>query len=171
MTKVLIRALSPISRTGLERMIAAETDLLIVKEESDGGDEEPDVIVSEVGPAEDSAREATMEIAEGGPAVLLLADDSSPFWTGEAIIAGARGILPRSITQEELAAAVRAAAAGLIVIHPDDAASYFPARAGEARLRRPLNRSLPANGRSSDLWPTGSQTRRSPPASGYPTIR
>ena len=39
-------------------------------------------------------------------------------------------MLPRSVSQEELAAALRAAAAGLLVVHPDDIGPHFPGRPG-----------------------------------------
>jgi NarL family two-component system response regulator YdfI len=130
MTKVLIRALSPLSAAGLEQMIIAEADFSLTKEDSGRGEEEPDVIILEVGQEEESPWGAPLEIAEGGAVVVLLADDVTPGWIGEAMASGVRAVLPRSITREELSAAVRAAMAGLIVIHPDDIASYFPGRSG-----------------------------------------
>jgi DNA-binding NarL/FixJ family response regulator len=130
MTKVLVRALSPLSAAGLEQMIAAEADFALMRENSASGEEEPDVIIAEVGPAEESPWDAPLEISEGGAAVILLADHATPGWTGEAMAAGVKAVLPRSITREELAAAVRAATVGLIVLHPDDLGSFLPGRSG-----------------------------------------
>jgi DNA-binding NarL/FixJ family response regulator len=54
------------------------------------------------------------------PLVLLL-DDPLPPWTAAALRAGVKAVLPADSTAEELQATVQAAAAGLIVLHPNDA--------------------------------------------------
>jgi NarL family two-component system response regulator YdfI len=56
--------------------------------------------------------------AESPPLVVLVADPQPP-WIGEALRAGVRGILPRDATLAEIAAAIQAAAAGLVVLHPE----------------------------------------------------
>ena len=53
------------------------------------------------------------------PPIVLLASDPPPSWTAEALRAGVRVALPRSTSASELVAAIEAAAAGLIVLHPD----------------------------------------------------
>ncbi|MCC6365926.1 MAG: response regulator transcription factor [Bryobacterales bacterium] len=53
------------------------------------------------------------------PLVLLL-DDPQPPWTAAALRAGVKAVLPADSTAEELQATVQAAAAGLIVLHPND---------------------------------------------------
>jgi two-component system, NarL family, response regulator YdfI len=130
MTIVLIRALSPLSAAGLERMLSTEPDITVVREGSGESSGEPDVILTEVGEAAESAWEALPELSGGGPAVVLLADDAHPLWTWDALASGVKAVLPRRIRQEELVAAVRAAGAGLLVIHPEDLDSFLPARAG-----------------------------------------
>jgi DNA-binding NarL/FixJ family response regulator len=130
MIRVLIRTLSPLSAAGLGKMISAEGDFELVEGDSAGTTEEPDVIVTEADAGEESPWDAPLEMSAGEAAVVILADDASPGWTGEAMAAGVKAVLPRRLRQEELAAAVRAAAAGLIVIHPDDIDAYFPVRPG-----------------------------------------
>jgi DNA-binding NarL/FixJ family response regulator len=138
MTKVLVRALTPLSAAGLEQMIRAESDFVLVREGNGGADEEADVIVSEVGPAEGHSPEGPREISDGGAAVVLLLEDPPPGWAGGVMAGSVKALLPRRIAQEELAAAVRAAAAGLFVIHPDNAEGYFPERRPEERGEFPL---------------------------------
>ena len=56
--------------------------------------------------------------AESPPLVVLSADPQPP-WLGEALRAGVRGVLPREASTAEIAAAIEAAAAGLVVLHPE----------------------------------------------------
>jgi len=128
MIYVLIRALSSESAAGIERIIEEEPDFTLLREDSAGGGEAPDVILTEADTAGDSAWDVPPGTPGGGAVIVLLTDDSSAGWSEEAIAAGVKGILPRTATREEIAAAVRAAAAGLIVVHPDDPGSFLPAR-------------------------------------------
>jgi NarL family two-component system response regulator YdfI len=48
----------------------------------------------------------------------VLASDPEPPWMGEALRSGVRGILPRDLATTEILAAIEAAAAGLVVLHP-----------------------------------------------------
>jgi two-component system, NarL family, response regulator YdfI len=130
MIRIAIRALSPLSEARLEQMVGGEPDFSIVGDEAAAGESAADVILVEAGQGEDPPGETLLDISGGGAAVVVLADDAPSFLTEEAIMGGVRGILPRSVVQAELAAALRAAAAGLIVVHPDDIGSYFPARPG-----------------------------------------
>src|SRR5207244_8104474 len=61
----------------------------------------------------------------------------------EALRAGVRAVLPRHASGEEIIAAIEAAAAGLIVIHPDTVGALQPGpsartRAGVVIARQPL---------------------------------
>jgi two-component system, NarL family, response regulator YdfI len=143
MTIVLIRALSPLSAAGLERMLSTEPDITIVSEDSAESTGEPDVVLTEVGPADDSPWEAPLELSGRGSSVVLLADDPHPGWTWDALASGVKAVLPRRIRQEELAAAVRAAGAGLLVIHPEDLESFLPARAGGSPSNLPQEELTP----------------------------
>ena len=63
------------------------------------------------------------------PAVIALADDPAKLWTSTARARGLRAALPHRATPEEVAGAVRAVHAGLLVLHPD---ALLPSRAGDA---------------------------------------
>jgi DNA-binding NarL/FixJ family response regulator len=67
-------------------------------------------------------REPTALPARLGPAIVVLADHPDAEWTGAALRAGVRAVLPREATATELVAAVGAAAAGLIVLPAELAA-------------------------------------------------
>jgi DNA-binding NarL/FixJ family response regulator len=49
------------------------------------------------------------------PAIVVLGDEPAERWSSRALRAGARGALPRTASGEQIAAAVAAAAAGLVV--------------------------------------------------------
>ena len=80
-----------------------------------------DVLVLDV---ESPADEASLPGSEAGDftvglALLILTDHAERFLAGEAFRSGVRAILPRRAKAEEIVAAIRASAAGLIVLHPD----------------------------------------------------
>ncbi|HXM65076.1 MAG TPA: response regulator transcription factor [Terriglobales bacterium] len=58
---------------------------------------------------------------------VVLSDHSEARWISEALRAGVRAVLPSDISPEQIIAALEAAAAGLIVIHPTEVDSMFPA--------------------------------------------
>jgi len=51
-------------------------------------------------------------------AVIVLSEQPKSGWLSRALRAGVRAVLPREITPEQLRAALEAASAGLLVIHP-----------------------------------------------------
>jgi len=53
------------------------------------------------------------------PPVILLVDDPRGAWTAEARRAGVHAVLDRDSTVEQITAAISAATAGLITLHPD----------------------------------------------------
>jgi len=62
-------------------------------------------------------------------AVVLLTPDPAAAWTAQARRSGVRAVLREDATADELAAAVAAARAGLVTLHPDALASAAAARA------------------------------------------
>jgi DNA-binding NarL/FixJ family response regulator len=110
-------AASAITRAGIESLLRSSTEIELVA----GG---ADVVIAE--------DEAPADLAESGPPVILLSDD--PQWTAEALRAGVRAVLPRELTAAEMVAAVEAAAAGLVVLHPRDLEALLPA----AHAARPV---------------------------------
>ena len=72
------------------------------------------------------------------PPLVLLVDDPHAVWTAAARRAGVRAVLDRDATVEEITTAVAAAAAGLIVLHPDVFVTPVGTMAGEAGEERTL---------------------------------
>ena len=77
------------------------------------------------------------------PAIVLLTEEARRPLGAEALRAGVRAVLPRHASGEEIIAAIEAAAAGLIVIHPDTVGAFQPGpsastRAGVVSARQPL---------------------------------
>jgi NarL family two-component system response regulator YdfI len=60
-----------------------------------------------------------IDFAASSPPLIVLALDPQPPWLSEALRAGVRGVLPRDASIPEIAAAIEAAAAGLVVLHPE----------------------------------------------------
>ncbi len=94
-----------------------------------------DVAVLEIGTAEDAV-ESARTLAERTPVLVVLWSEEQ---AGDALAAGARGILMRDALRDHLATALRAVADGLIVVDPalsDDV--LRPARHADAPLVEPL---------------------------------
>ncbi len=152
MIRVFIVATSPLARAGLENLLAAQgmevagsiaSVELIAEQISDA---EPDVVLIETHAEqaevmlESIARsDLTSEVA-----VVVLADQPPPAWTSEALRAGIRAVLPSEVSPEQLAATLQAVASGLLVLHPAETNSLFPAAAPAsspmAELTEPLTR-------------------------------
>jgi NarL family two-component system response regulator YdfI len=58
--------------------------------------------------------------------IVVLSDHSEPRWVAEALRAGVRAALPSDVSPDQLVAALEAAAAGLIVMHPAEVDAVFP---------------------------------------------
>jgi len=127
--RLLIIAADPLARAGLVTLLDEQPGLQIAGQ-TDGGDSladelnifEPDVLVVDLGwePEEGLAilEELALDTAEGGglAAVALAPDEQS---AAVAWAAGARALLPRTISGEGLVAAIQAVAQGLAVIDPE----------------------------------------------------
>jgi NarL family two-component system response regulator YdfI len=115
-TRVIVVNASPLLRAGLESVaeIAGTADTLeqagLLAAELD-----PDLIVIDWD--QDQALEL-IDFAAEAPPILVLTSDPQPPWMTEALRSGIRGILPRDASTAEVAAAIAAAAAGLVVLHP-----------------------------------------------------
>jgi two-component system, NarL family, response regulator YdfI len=105
----------------------------------------PDVLVIAIdGPAPEPR--GVVEAAAGARGLMVLVDHADREWLLGALHAGACAVLPRSVEPAALIQAVRAVAAGLVVLHPDaltpddrDAAAIFFADADpDAALTEPL---------------------------------
>ena len=91
-------------------------------------DHEPAIVVLAL-PPPDVAR--ALENLRGLPSLraVVLASDPGGAWTAQARRAGVRAVLRGDATKEELVAAIAAARAGLVVLHPDALKSPAAARA------------------------------------------
>ena len=144
MIRALIAAASPVVRAGLEALLARSASLAIVAATSgdtladDIETHEPQVVLLAVEPRVDAVPNVMTRIALAPDAVprtpsfVLLADAPSLAWTAEALRAGARSVLPRDATPDEILAAVEAAAAGLVTLPVDLAVDLVSATRGPA---------------------------------------
>jgi two-component system, NarL family, response regulator YdfI len=77
-------------------------------------------------------------------AVVVLSEQLPPGWAAEALRAGVRAILPSDVSPGHLIAALQAAVAGLVVLHPSDVGtalvSAAPVSQPVAELLEPLTR-------------------------------
>ncbi len=137
MIRVLVKASSAIVRAGLESLLGAHRGFHLVpysagsEATDDASEAGPDVLVVEAETLSDtSAREALDWASDGAPVILLVRDASSDA-VAEALQAGVKAVLPNVLTAPELAAAIEAAAQGLIVL--DDASLKSLLRPLDAR--------------------------------------
>jgi two-component system, NarL family, response regulator YdfI len=76
--------------------------------------------------------------------VVLLAEALAPATAAQALQSGIRAVLPDEVSADQLTAALQAAAAGLVVLHPADVSTAFQAAASAsqplAELPEPLTR-------------------------------
>ncbi len=127
MIRVLVKASSPIARSGLESLLQAHPAFQLVGDSSGDATREalafespPDVLVVEAETLGDpSVHEAVDWAATGGPAVLLVRD-TAPEAVAEALRAGVKAVLPSGLAGPEIVAAIEAAAAGLVVLDGTD---------------------------------------------------
>ena len=141
MIRAFIVAASPLVRAGLENILAAQgvevagavssvellADHLL--------EVDADVVVVD---ASGEHFEAILESIDhleltSEAAVVLLVDHPAPGWLAEAVRAGIGAILPTGTAPEQLVAAMRAAASGLVVMHRGEIDSTFPAATPASR--------------------------------------
>jgi DNA-binding NarL/FixJ family response regulator len=76
--------------------------------------------------------------------IVVLAEAASAATSAQALQAGIRALLPGEISSDQLAAALQAAAAGLVVLHPAEIPAAFPVAAPASQplgeLPEPLTR-------------------------------
>jgi NarL family two-component system response regulator YdfI len=134
-TRVLIFADSAVVRAGLEALLTGNPELSVVGHSlapaalaERAEDLQADVLLVELEMQDDEAVTALAAMAAGprAPAIVLLADDPTDARVVEALRSGVRAVLPRQVTPEEIVAAIEAAAAGLVVLHPGTFDSLLP---------------------------------------------
>lgn len=144
LTRVLVAASSAVVRAGLEALAAGDGVVVVGSASSlDGLGErvaaaEPDVVLLALDVDEAEGALPTLAGDGGaGPALVVLAEEADAAWAAAALRAGVRGLLPREASPAEIAAAVRGAAAGLVVLHPELAGALGPG-AGPRAAPRPV---------------------------------
>jgi NarL family two-component system response regulator YdfI len=148
--RVFIVAASPLARAGLENLLPADnveivgsganldaleqrvSDALIDAVLIDASSEPPESLLAELA---DSGLAAELS-------VVLLSNHPSPASTAEALRAGVRAVLPTTSSADQLLAALQAAAAGLVVLHPSDLVAALPAGSPASRPLAELAESL-----------------------------
>jgi len=129
-TRILIVASSAVVRAGLETILAGRPALEVVGSVPDGAALDaaidglaPDVVLMDL---ETSSPAGTAMPALAGddtePVFVILTDRLDAGGTSDALRSGARAVLPRGADPPAIVAAVEAAAAGLLILHPDSAA-------------------------------------------------
>lgn len=152
MIRVLVAAASPVARRGLEALLGGRSSVSVVGSGSPSSEAlaqqidelAPDVVLLEWIPQDDE--EAPTLPARGtGPrttAMVVLTDLPERAGRVWALRSGARAVLPRDATAEEIVAAVEAAAAGLVVLHPDAVDSVLGTPASPRALPDPPPQAL-----------------------------
>ena len=149
MTTVLIVAPTAIARAKLAAVVGASKTLSPVVGAADLSLPEHveaaqyDVLLVDLGSARAAAWLRNLGAEPVPPAIVLLTEEARRPLGAAALRAGVRAVLPRHASGEEIIAAIEAAAAGLIVIHPDTVGAFQPGpsastRAGVVSARQPL---------------------------------
>ena len=149
MTTVLIVAPTAIARAKLAAVVGASKTLypvvgaagLSLPEHVEAA--QYDVLLVDLGSERAAAWLRNLGAEPVPPAIVLLTEEARRPLGAEALRAGVRAVLPRHASGEEIIAAIEAAAAGLIVIHPDTVGAFQPGpsastRAGVVSARQPL---------------------------------
>ena len=124
MIRVLIAAPSPVTRVGLETLIASSPHMELTGAYPDLSAVEalhPDVVVAAL-PLADIPAPANGFV----PSYVLLGGDSQSGWTQEAVRTGVRAMLPREAPAEQILAAIEAAASGMLLADPREFESLLP---------------------------------------------
>jgi len=148
-TTVLIVAPTAIARGKLAAVVGASKTLSPVVGAADLSLPEHveaaqyDVLLVDLGSERAAAWLRNLGAEPVPPAIVLLTEEARRPLGAEALRAGVRAVLPRHASGEEIIAAIEAAAAGLIVIHPDTVGALQPGpsastRAGVVIARQPL---------------------------------
>jgi two-component system, NarL family, response regulator YdfI len=132
MIRVLIKAPTPVATAGLASLIRSYPSLEVMGAPADQPgslqtvvtDLYPDVIVAQIESENDLQFQELLDEATSGTPVIVLVRSPSVRW-GAMFRHGIRGALPGDASGEQIAAAIEAAAAGLIVFHANEADRLF----------------------------------------------
>jgi DNA-binding NarL/FixJ family response regulator len=125
--QVLLVEDQTVVREGLRQLIESEPGLAVAGEAGTVADAialarrlKPDVVLLDLKLPDGSGLRAARELLAGAdpPAVLILSTYEDIALVRSALDLGASGYMPKTASFQEIAAAVRAAAAGGVVLHP-----------------------------------------------------
>jgi two-component system, NarL family, response regulator YdfI len=142
---VLVAAQTTAARVGLAARLSAYKRLHVVVEAtalplSDQLDTtRPDVVLADVGSEAASTWLRGLAGTRQLPAIVILADHARDALAGRTLRSGARAVLPRHASTEEIAAAIEAVAAGLVVLHPDTIDAVAPMASGRNHSRTSID--------------------------------
>jgi NarL family two-component system response regulator YdfI len=133
--RVFIAAASPLARAGLQSLFGGRDVEVVGSAPSlesladQISDLDADIVIVE---ASGEQFEAVIESLAASQlaseaTIVVLSDHSEPRGFAEALRAGVRAVLPSDIPPDQLVAALEAAAAGLVVMHPAEVDAMFPA--------------------------------------------
>jgi len=137
MIRVLIKALTPVGRAGLEGLLRSYASLQIVEDtisHQEWNDVSgPDVIVAQI---EDQETQGIQQLLENDASSIPVVLVGGPAIESSSMLrAGVRGTLPSTASAEQIVAAIHAAAAGLAVFDASEAHLGDPSVAAETRDR------------------------------------
>ena len=144
MITVALLAESPRTRARLEALIAARPGWRLIAPPPADAPLDADVLVLDPGARAVEAALRPLARHARLPGILVLGGAAPPVALPRLLRAGLRGLLPRDATEPEIAAAIEALAAGLVVLHP------AATRATGARPARPV---APEDARREALTP------------------
>ena len=140
--RVLIVDDHPVVRSGLRRVIDAESDIQTVGEAGDADravfeaiENKPDVVVLDVMMPGKTGIEGLPALLQAVPnaKVLVLSMQDDPRYVREAFDAGASGYVLKDAADNEVVGAIRAVAAGERYVHPSLGAKLFTAESEQRR--------------------------------------
>jgi len=136
---IAVLAESTRARARLEALIAARPGWRLLSARAADAPLDADVLVLDPGTRTVDAALRPLARQARLPAVLVLGGAAPPVALPRLLRAGVRGMLPRDAADAEIAAAIEALAAGLVVLHPATtrAAGARPALSASAGDARP----------------------------------
>jgi len=150
--RVFLTAASPLVRAALQNRLKAQGVKIVGSAASidalggDLSDTQADVLlVDAAGESPEAIIESLADSDLGAEIpIVVLTEAISPAASAQALQAGIRALLPSEISTDQLSAALQAAAAGLVVLHPAEIPATYPAAAPAsqplAELPEPLTR-------------------------------
>ena len=139
----------PIVREGLRKVLEADGDITVCGAAQTLGEAtvslpqaQAGVIVCDLHLPDAEEADAVRRLAGRGAAVLVFTVDTSADAVTASLRAGARGYIPKRSSPEELRAAIRAVASGIMAVHPDVLPAFQPVPS-EPEPQEPVRRDAP----------------------------